>query len=44
MIAFCLSLLAWMSWREYFQEGPGAFADFVRVEGKSWKWTGKDLK
>jgi ketosteroid isomerase-like protein len=31
-------------WREYFQEGPGAFADFVRVEGKSWKWTSKDLK
>ena len=31
-------------WREYFQEGPSSFADFVGVEGKTWKWTGKDLK
>jgi hypothetical protein len=31
-------------WREYFQEGPNAFADFVKVEGKTWKWTGKDLR
>jgi hypothetical protein len=32
------------SWREYFQEGPGAFSDFVAVEGKKWKWTAKDLQ
>jgi ketosteroid isomerase-like protein len=32
------------SWREYFQEGPGSFAEFVAVEGKAWKWTGKDLE
>jgi hypothetical protein len=30
-------------WREYFQEGPGSFNDFVSVEGKQWKWTGQDL-
>ena len=32
------------SWREYFEEGPASFADFVKVEGKAWKWTGQDLK
>jgi ketosteroid isomerase-like protein len=31
-------------WREYFQEGPGTFAEFVSVEGKTWKWTAKDLR
>jgi hypothetical protein len=31
-------------WREYFQEGPGSFADFVSVEGKNWKWTARDLQ
>lgn len=31
-------------WREYFQQGPAAFSDFVAVEGKTWKWTGDDLK
>jgi ketosteroid isomerase-like protein len=31
-------------WREYFQEGPASFSDFVSVEGKTWKWTGKDLR
>ena len=32
------------SWREYFQDGPSSFDDFVRVDGKAWKFTGKDLK
>lgn len=27
------------SWREYFNEGPAAFPDFIAQEGKSWKWT-----
>jgi hypothetical protein len=31
-------------WREYFQEGPASFNDFVSVEGKKWKWTGQDLQ
>jgi ketosteroid isomerase-like protein len=31
------------SWREYFEGGPASFADFVRIEGKTWKWTAKDL-
>ena len=30
-------------WRVYFQEGPGSFSEFVRVDGKTWKWTVKDL-
>lgn len=29
-----------VSWREYFQEGPASFEEFVAVEGKRWKWTG----
>jgi ketosteroid isomerase-like protein len=32
------------SWREYFQEGPGSFADFIRIDGKTWKWTGRELQ
>lgn len=32
------------SWREYFQEGPASFSDFVGVEGKTWKFTVKDLR
>lgn len=30
------------SWREYFQPGPSRFEEFVAVEGKTWKWTGRD--
>lgn len=32
------------SWREYFEEGPASFSEFVAVEGKTWKWTAKDLR
>jgi ketosteroid isomerase-like protein len=31
------------SWREYFEAGPPSFAEFVKVDGKTWKWTVKDL-
>ena len=31
------------SWREYFIEGPAAFADFIATEGKTWRWTGQTL-
>ena len=31
------------SWREYFQEGPASFSEFVGVPGKTWKFTAKDL-
>jgi len=31
-------------WREYFQAGPSSFSDFVKVEGKTWKWTVTDLQ
>ena len=31
-------------WREYFEEGPASFSDFVRVERKTWRWTVKDLQ
>jgi hypothetical protein len=31
-------------WREYVQEGPASFPDFVREEGKTWKWRAKDLR
>jgi len=29
-------------WREYLQEGPSDFAQFVAQEGKTWKWTIKN--
>jgi ketosteroid isomerase-like protein len=32
------------SWREYFQQGPASFAEFVAIEGKRWKWTGETLR
>lgn len=32
------------SWREYFESGPASFADFIGVDGKTWKWTVKDLR
>lgn len=30
-------------WREYFREGPPAYADFIKQDGKSWKWTAERL-
>ncbi len=31
-------------WREYFESGPASFEDFIKIEGKTWKWTAESLE